>query len=153
MQSESVKMTYSSRFVRVIELPEIVIAESAQELLRDLDVCLEADRPLLVLDCSRAVRMDEPLIYLLLLCLEAAMKRNGDAWLAGVSPGGRALLESTGVVRLFRIFDSNDDAISTFYRPRASDGPGSGAVHGAPEESLQSRAAASGLQSRDTTVK
>jgi len=148
MQSEGVKMTYSRRPIGVIQLPEMLNAESKQLLLRELEAYLETDRPLLVLDCSRAVRVDEPLIYLLLLCLEAAMKRNGDAWLAGVSPGGRTLLESTGIVRLFRVFDSKEEAIGALHRARANAGPGSGAVQGARGESSEPRAAAPGASSR-----
>ena len=144
VQSEHMQITCSSRPVGVIQLPEVLNAESKQLLLRQLEACLETTRPLLVLDCSRAVQMDEPLVYMLLLCLEEAIKHNGDAWLAGVSPGGRTLLESTGVVRLFRIFDSKDDAMSTLHRAPTNAAPGYGAVQGAPEESPERRAADSG---------
>jgi anti-anti-sigma regulatory factor len=40
------------------------------------------DRAYIVLDCSKVGVMDRSAIYLLLCCLEEAMKRNGDVKLA-----------------------------------------------------------------------
>ena len=59
--------------------------------------------------------MDRRAIYLVLCCLEEAMKRNGDVRLAEVSQAARATLNATGVDRLFRIFALNADAIRSFH--------------------------------------
>jgi anti-anti-sigma regulatory factor len=66
--------------------------------------------------------MDKPAINLLLSFLEEAMKRNGDVKLAGVPQEAMAALELAGVDRLFEIFATNAEAVSSFRRLPA-DGP------------------------------
>ncbi|HEY1806420.1 MAG TPA: STAS domain-containing protein [Terracidiphilus sp.] len=73
-------------------------------------------RPGLVLDCSRLSQMDKPVLYLLLSCLEEAMKRNGDARLAAVSPSALMTLKLIEADRLFQIFASSADAVSSFHQ-------------------------------------
>jgi hypothetical protein len=60
--------------------------------------------------------MDESLVYVLVCCLEAAMKRNGDVRLAGLPAGARALLVRIGISRLFEIFNTTAEAVSSFGR-------------------------------------
>ncbi|HEX8924141.1 MAG TPA: STAS domain-containing protein, partial [Terriglobales bacterium] len=79
--------------------------------------CMNAQRPRVVLDCSLASDMDRHSIYLLLLCLEAAMKRNGDVRLAGVSPTGWKNLEAAGASQLFRSFETCEQAIESYQYP------------------------------------
>ena len=78
--------------------------------------CMSLDRPCLVLDCSKLIRIDTKAIQLLLSCLEEAIKRNGDVRLAGISDDAKEILESYGVDGLFQIFDSNAEAINSFYQ-------------------------------------
>jgi anti-anti-sigma regulatory factor len=61
--------------------------------------------------------MDRFAIHMLLCCLEEAMKRNGDVKLAAVSPTARATLEMTRVDRLFEIYETETDAVNSFFRP------------------------------------
>lgn len=56
------------------------------------------------------------MIHLLLCCLEEAMKRNGDVKLSAIPRGAEALLERTGVNRLFDIFHSSAEAVSSFHQ-------------------------------------
>ena len=74
------------------------------------------DNPYIVLDCSKVCQIAIPAIYLLLCCLEEAMKRNGDVKLASMPFETTALLELTGVARLFERYDTNAEAISSFRR-------------------------------------
>jgi anti-anti-sigma factor len=76
----------------------------------------QADRPRVVLDCSRVLQFDIAGIQVLLHCLEEAMKRNGDVKLAAIPPGAGKILERTGVVNLFEVFDNTLDAVESFYR-------------------------------------
>jgi anti-sigma B factor antagonist len=85
-------------------------------LLRKLESSINIDRPSIVLDCSKVRRMDRSAINLLLCCLEEAMKRNGDVKLASVPQEARTTLELCGVDRLFEIFDTNAEAVSSFRR-------------------------------------
>jgi anti-anti-sigma regulatory factor len=71
----------------------------------------------MVLDCSRVREMDRFAIHMLLCCLEEAMKRDGDVKLAAVSPAARTTLERTRVDRLFEIYDTETEAVNSFFRP------------------------------------
>jgi len=84
-------------------------------LLREVAaVIASVDRPRLVLDCFHLDRMETPALQVLLFCLERALKRNGDVRLACVSDAARAALSSTRIDRLFQLFDSVEEAVSSF---------------------------------------
>jgi anti-sigma B factor antagonist len=129
-------MTLQACAVKVEQLPESLSEKQGRLLLRKLEGSINVDRPALLLDCSKVRRMDRTVISLLLCCLEEAMKRNGDVKLASVSQEARTTLELTGVDRLFEIFDTNAEAVSSFRRP-AEDGSSNGYVsfgsHPTPE--------------------
>ena len=108
--------------VEIEQLPETLSEKQGRLLLRSLESPINIDRPSLVLDCSKVRRMDKPAINLLLSFLEEAMKRNGDVKLAGVPQEAMAALELAGVDRLFEIFATNAEAVSSFRRLPA-DGP------------------------------
>jgi len=91
------------------------LAEGRNFLL-EVESSLKADRPRLVLDCSKVRQLDSAGIQVLLHCLEEAMKRNGDVKLAAVPPAAAAFLELTKVDSLFEAFDSAADAVNSFYQ-------------------------------------
>jgi anti-sigma B factor antagonist len=107
------------RLVTIEQLPEITSEEQGRLFLSMVQDRMGDRRPGLVLDCSGLTQMDKPVLHLLLSCLEEAMKRNGDARLAAVSPSGQAMLEVIGADRLFQIFPSSDDAVNSFYQHSA----------------------------------
>ena len=107
-------MSLRSRTVVVRQLPETVDKKQARLFLRELESCINVDRPSIVLDCSRLLRMDLPAVQLLLNCLEEAMKRNGDIKLAVLSADTKSMLELNGVIRLFEVFDTKVDAVNSF---------------------------------------
>jgi anti-sigma B factor antagonist len=102
--------------VKIEQLPERLSEKQSRLLLRGLESPMHMDRPSLVLDCSKVRRMDKPAINLLLSFLEEAMKRNGDVKLAGVPQEAMSALELAGIDRLFEIFDTNAEAVSSFRR-------------------------------------
>jgi anti-anti-sigma factor len=85
---------------------------------KDLESRINIDRPCIVLDCSPVREMDRFAIHMLLCCLEEAMKRDGDVKLAAVSPSVRKALELTKVDRLFEIYETETDAVNSFFRPQ-----------------------------------
>jgi anti-anti-sigma regulatory factor len=115
-------MTPNSHIVTVEQVPESLNPDQGRIFLRQLQKCMNVNRPRVVLDCSRLGQMDKPTTHLILSCLEEAMKRNGDVRLAGVSAATRAVLESVGADRLFQIFVSNADAMRSFHGQVASVG-------------------------------
>jgi anti-anti-sigma factor len=98
-------------------LPEKVDIKHCRLFFKELEARINIDRPCMVLDCSRVREMDRFAIHMLLCCLEEAMKRDGDVKLAAVSPSARETLEMTRVDRLFEIYDTETEAVNSFFRP------------------------------------
>jgi anti-anti-sigma regulatory factor len=113
------RMTLPPRAVSIKHLPEKLDVKRGRLFFRDLAGCMNVERPCIVLDCSKVREMDKHTIHLLLCCLEGAIKRNGDVRLAAVSATALLSLELGGIARLFRIFDTVDEAVESFQR-RAS---------------------------------
>ena len=115
----------SRRLVAVRHLPEKLSLTHGRGFFREVEPYLQADRPRVVLDCSRLRHLDSAGIHVLLRVLEEAMKRNGDVKLASVPPGAAAMLGLTRVGRLFEVFDNTADAVNSFHqipmRPVPSD--------------------------------
>ncbi len=111
------------RSVTVERLTEITSEAQGRSFLTMVLDRMSDRRPGLVLDCSALSQLDKPVLQLLLSCLEEAMKRNGDARLAAVSPSAQAMLKVIGADRLFQIFPSDVDAINSFHLSSASLAP------------------------------
>jgi anti-sigma B factor antagonist len=106
----------SGRPVVVKQLPEKLSVEQGRMFFLEVEPCLKADRPRMVLDCSQVRQLDSAGIQMLLHCLEEAMKRNGDVKLAAVPPAAARILELTKVDSLFEAFDSPAEAVNSFYQ-------------------------------------
>jgi anti-sigma B factor antagonist len=130
-------MIVKIRAVTVHQVPERVTPAAERKFLLDLQEYVETERPRLVLDCSAVQEMNHAAIHLLLSCLEEAMKRNGDAKLAGVSRNCRVALESTGVSRLFEIFETTAEAAQSF-RNRSACSAWSGIENAGPGQEAES---------------
>jgi anti-anti-sigma factor len=107
-------MTIQVRAVTVKQLPGIVSDQIEHDFLSELRSVLEVDRPRIVLNCSNLRSLNQPAIHLLLFCLEEAMKRNGDVRLAALPKASKAVLQSVGLDRLFKSFDTDAEAIKSF---------------------------------------
>ena len=108
------------RAVTVGQLPGTLSKEQKQIFLREMESFLHGDRPRVVLDCSEIRQLDQPVLQLLLTCLEEAMKRNGDIKLAAMSREMRESLKQLGVSHLFEIFDTVVDAVISFRKYRGT---------------------------------
>jgi anti-anti-sigma factor len=109
-------MTVQIRAIAVKQLPEVLDIKHKRLFFKELESCMNVDRPFIVLDCSRVKQMNRDAIQLLLCCLEEAMKRSGDVKLASISKEARSTLELNGVGRLFEMFDTNAEAVNSFRR-------------------------------------
>ena len=103
--------------VAVQQLPAKLSVQEGQVFFRDLESCLNCDRPRVVFDCSKLQQLDSAGIHVLLRCLEEAMKRNGDVKLAAIPPAAAATLELSGVNRLFETYENTADAVDSFHQP------------------------------------
>jgi anti-anti-sigma factor len=109
-------MTLQIRNVSVKQLPEVVNSAVERSFLTEMVSSFEADRPRIVINCASLRSLDLPSIHLLLCSLEEAMKRNGDVRLSAVPKASKAVLQSAGMDRLFKIFDTDAEAIRSFQR-------------------------------------
>jgi anti-sigma B factor antagonist len=105
-----------ARPIVVKQLPETLSVEQSRLLFFEVEPSLKTDRPRLVLDCSRVRKLDSAGIQVLLLCLEEAMKRNGDVKLAAIPAVAAEILELTRVDGLFEAFESVRDAVDSFHQ-------------------------------------
>jgi len=106
------------RSVAVRKLPEQISGARRDEVYKDLESCINVDRPAVVLDCSLLRKADGAAIHLLLCCLEEAMKRNGDIRLAALHPEVKAAFEKAEVESLFQCFEDVSEAVESFHRPQ-----------------------------------
>jgi len=104
--------------VTVTQLPEKLRMKEGRLFFAGLHGCLKAERPCIVLDFAKVREMDKHAIHMLLCCLEEAMKHNGDVKLAAVTPSIGEILELTRVDRLFEIYETQTEAVNSFFRPR-----------------------------------
>jgi len=109
-------MTLRTGTVSIKQLPESLDVKRGRLFFRELESCMNVERPRIVLDCGRLREMDKYALHLLLCCLEGAIKRNGDVRLAAITPGAMQDLEFAGLDRLFRIFATNEEAVESFER-------------------------------------
>ena len=109
-------MTIPSRSVKVHRFPGHVDKKQTEELLEALRCEAELERPCFVLDCSHAKSINETGMFLLLACLEEAMKCNGDVRLASVQPNVAKRLRETGISSLFEIFTTIEAAARSFHK-------------------------------------
>ena len=106
----------NERPVAVRQLPENLSVKQGRIFFREVQPCLNVDRPRLVLDCSNVRQLDSAGIHVLLRCLEEAMKRNGDVKLAAIHPATADILQLTRVDRLFETFATTTDAVNSYQR-------------------------------------
>jgi anti-sigma B factor antagonist len=105
--------------VTVTQLPEKLKMKEGRLFFAGLQNALKIERPCVVLDCAKVRELDKPAIHMLLCCLEEAMKHNGDVKLAAVTPSIGEILELTRVDRLFEIYETQTEAVNSFFRPRS----------------------------------
>lgn len=100
--------------VFVKRLPERLDLRQVSSFQHEMDAHLSADKPQLVLDCSAVRQIDSAGIDMLLRCMEKAMRQDGDVKLAAVSPEAGVILRLTRVDRVFEIYDTVSEAVTSF---------------------------------------
>jgi len=108
-------MVSQKRLVAVRQVPPTLAGRQKLDFIGEVQTCLNTDRPCLVLDCSGLAQTDREIVFMLLCCLEEAMKRNGDIRLAGATSRLRAELRAAHAETLFGFYESCADAVASFY--------------------------------------
>ncbi|HET9099581.1 MAG TPA: STAS domain-containing protein [Acidobacteriaceae bacterium] len=107
-------MTKRERTVQVKLLPPSLNEEVGRTFMREIESCMDISHCWMVLDCSGIRQFDRAVVYLLLCCLEAAMKHSGEIRLASLPTGAEAILEHAGASHLFDIYDTTAHAVRSF---------------------------------------
>lgn len=100
--------------VLIHEIPTNVTRSEERAFLQSLRKEMETERPHLVLDCSRLLKMDKETLHLLFSCLEEVLKRNGDVKLAALHPDAKAVLQCAGARRLFEVYPTPAEAARSY---------------------------------------
>ncbi len=100
--------------ITVHQIPAQVTAMEERRFLQALQPFVAGERPRLVLDCSEIRHMDDATTHLLLCCLEAAMKSNGDVKLAALTEANEEVLRNIQAHRLFEMYPTPAAAIRSF---------------------------------------
>ena len=106
---------YTLRSVTVLDVPSTISPSDHEQFLDEIRRHVRMERPRVVLDCDAVSHMSEATIFLLLCCLEEAMKTNGDLKLAGLNRNAEAALRSAGVHHLFEMFPTSSAAAESFH--------------------------------------
>ena len=100
--------------VIVKRLPERLNLREVSQFLSEMDAQLAIYKPQLVLDGAAVRQIDSAGIEALLRCMEKAMKQDGDVKLASLSPEATVILRLTRSDRVFEIFDTVSEAVTSF---------------------------------------
>jgi anti-anti-sigma factor len=88
--------------------------KQARKFLKEVGRFLISDRPQIVFDMSQVRDIDAAGIDVLLQCMSAAVKHDGDLKLASLSPQSAVVLELTRAGRLFEIYENSTAAAKSF---------------------------------------
>ena len=102
--------------VLVSQAPATLCGVAGRKFFKEVESFMTLGRAHIVLDFSQVLQLNADSIYLLLCCLEEAIKCDGNVKLSAVSSEARTALNAHGVIGLFDTFESNADAASSFSR-------------------------------------
>ena len=103
-----------SRPVVVKRMPEKMNLKQARKFQQEVQPFVNSDRPQIVFDMSQVRHIDAAGVDVLLQCMRAAVKHDGDLKLAALSPESEVVLELMRVARVFEAFTTSDDAVRSF---------------------------------------
>jgi anti-anti-sigma factor len=103
-----------SRPVVVKRMPEKMNLTQARKFLKEVQPFINSDRPQIVFDMSQVRHIDAAGVDVLLQCMRAAVKHDGDLKLAALSAHAAVVLELTRTGRLFEIYESSTSAVKSF---------------------------------------
>lgn len=103
-----------SRPVVVKRMPEKMNLTQARKFLKEVQPFVNSDRPQIVFDMSQVRQIDAAGVDVLLHCMRAAVKHDGDLKLAALSAQAAVVLELTRTGRLFEIYENSTAAVKSF---------------------------------------
>ncbi|MBI2682948.1 MAG: STAS domain-containing protein [Acidobacteriales bacterium] len=105
----------NSSDVRVIQLTgHVRVGDALEKLRRGLEAAEVDGIPRVVLSMAGVRSMDSSCIGLLVRHMTLARQKGGAVKLAAVPAGAAQALQITGILRLFEVFPSEEDAVASF---------------------------------------
>jgi anti-anti-sigma factor len=95
-------------------MPEKMNLTQARKFLKEVQPFVNSDRPQIVFDMSQVRHIDAAGVDVLLRCMRAAVKHDGDLKLAALSAQAAVVLELTRTGRLFEIYENSAAAVKSF---------------------------------------
>lgn len=102
-----------TRSTIVVKLPECMTGKAVRTIMRQVKPALSLDHPYVVIDMSNVRQMDSAALDMLLSCMVQISRRDGELKLAGLSPEAATMLELTRMDRIFEIFPSVPEAVTS----------------------------------------
>ena len=102
--------------VNIISLSGRLDAYVAKDVEHKLDSLIAADQVCLLVDLKRLEYISSSGLRVLLAALKRVRKKGGDVRLACLLPYVREVFDIAGLTQLFKIFDKEEDAVSSFER-------------------------------------
>lgn len=88
--------------------------KEAEEFKKLLDKSMDDGYSKFIIDLSKCSFIDSTFLSTIVTCYKKISKKGGSVKLVGVHDEVLALLELTGIVKIFEIYKSNKDAIESF---------------------------------------
>jgi anti-sigma B factor antagonist len=97
----------------VVKLPECMTGKVVRTITRQIKPGLSLDHPCVIIDMSSVRQMDTAALDMLLRCMVEVARHDGELKLAGLSPEAATVLELTRMDRIFEIFPSVPEAVTS----------------------------------------
>jgi anti-anti-sigma factor len=96
-------------------VPARLSFREARSFFRQVEATLACgENPQLVFDMSLVEQMDSAAVEMLLECMTECIKHGGDLKLASLSSRSAIVLELTRTDRVFEIYETSSDAVTSF---------------------------------------
>ncbi|NWF89715.1 MAG: STAS domain-containing protein [Ignavibacteriaceae bacterium] len=99
--------------IETVEISRATFKE-AEEFKNFLNTDIEEGYLKLIVDLTHCAFIDSTFLSTIVTALKKVSKKGGNLKLVGIHSETQALLELTGTVKIFEIFDTVDDAIVSF---------------------------------------
>jgi anti-anti-sigma factor len=107
------RLEINNVIIQVVNLSRATFRE-ASELKKNLDQLIKEGRKKIIVDISQCEFIDSTFLGVLVLSLKASAKINGDLRLVKPDEIVKALMEKSGTLNVFNLYDTLEDALKSY---------------------------------------
>jgi anti-anti-sigma factor len=107
------RLEINNVIIQVVNLSRATYRE-ASELKKNLDQLIKEGRKKIIVDISQCEFIDSTFLGVLVLSLKASAKINGDLRLVKPDEIVKALMEKSGTLNVFNLYDTLEDALKSY---------------------------------------